>query len=230
MKENNMDFELATKEMLIKWLAKLSFLEKEQKRLLFEIGCLYKNNMRFLYQIYGAIATNQERLHDEERHITYKREDNNYVLVYRGENLVFTEEQLKTILVGIIDSMEEVLPLGSVVDLKKEFFNNILANVDKVEQIRVVIVNRFLYQEGDASYFTYAGVVYPIGIFKDKQLLHFTSSIIENVVHKGYSDKQEEAYVFLMKNELVLEKGMHSIGFSSDAECKQYLAKQKVDE
>lgn len=210
MEDNNMDFELATKEILIKWLAKLSFLGKEQKRLLFEVGCIYRSNIQFLYKIYGAIATNQKQLKDEEHNITYKCEGDNHVLVYQGEALVFKEEQLKTILVRIIDIMEEILPLGSVVDLKKDFLKDILANTDKVEQVRVVIINRFLHQKGDASYFTYAGVLYPIGALMQQEQLHFTSALIENVVHKGYSDKQEEAYVFLMKNELILENGMHS--------------------
>jgi len=230
MEENNMDFELATKEVLIKWLAKLAFLGKEQKRLLFEIGCIYRNNMEFLYQIYAAIATNQECLMDKERNITYKFQGDNHVLMYNGENLLFTEAQLKTVLVGIIDIMEEILPLGSVVDLKKEFLKGILANTDKVEQVRVVITNRFLHQKDDRSYFTYAGVLYPIGTLMQQEQLHFTSALIENVVHKGYSDKQEEAYVFLMKNELILENAMHSFGFSTEEEREKYCARQQIQE
>lgn len=229
MEKNNMDFELATKEILVKWLAKLSFLGKEQKRLLFEVGCIYRNNIEFLYQIYGAIATDQKQLKDEVHNITYKCEGDDHVLVYRGEDLVFTEEQLKTILIGIIDIMEEILPLGSVVDLKKDFLKDILANIDKVEQVRVVIIDRFLHRKDEKSYFTYAGVLYPIGILKQQEHLNFTSALIEQVVQKGYSDKQEEAYVFLMKNELILENGMHSIGFLTDAEREQYLARQKAE-
>jgi len=230
MEENTMDFELATKEILIKWLAKLSFLGKEQKRLLFEVGCIYRNNIEFLYQIYGAIATNQKQLKDEVHNITYKCEGDNHVLVYNSEDLVFTEEQLKTVLVGLIDIMEEVLPLGSVVDLKKDFLKDILANLDKVEQVRVVIIDRFLRRKDDKSYFTYAGVLYPLGTFKQQEQLHFTSALIESVVHKGYSDKQEEAYVFLMKNELILENGMHSFGFSTEEEREKYRARQQIQE
>jgi len=85
MEENNMDFELATKEVLIKWLAKISFIGKEQKRLLFEIGCIYRNNMEFLYQIYGAIAAKREHLNDEEKNITYKLESDNHVLMMQNE-------------------------------------------------------------------------------------------------------------------------------------------------
>lgn len=225
----NINFALATSELLIQWLAKIPFLEKETKRLLFEIGCIYKSNMPCMYQIYHAVGTNQN-WSDEERKIRCKLQNNQYTLMYNGANLIFTKPQFQGILAGMIDILEDILPLGSVVDLKKEFFKDMLTDIDKIEQIRVVITNRFLYQEGDTFYFTYAGVVYPIGIFRSKQMLHFTSAVIENVVHTGYSDKQEEAYVFFMKQELIFEKGMHSLGFSTEEERERYLQRQKVPE
>ena len=228
MAESKMDFELATKEMLIKWLAGIPFLEKEEKRMMFEIGCRFKNKMEPLYQIYGAIAAGNEHFCDSEQSITYEQKQNNDLLTCNGETLVLTEEQLKTVLSGIIDIMEHVLPLGSVVDLKKDFLKNVIENTDKVENFRVVITDRFFYQKGDRLYFPYAGVLYPIGAFEKQERLNFTSAVIENVIHEGYSDQQEEAYVFLMKQELILENGMHSFGFSTEEERKEYQKKRSV--
>lgn len=34
--------------------------------------------------------------------------------------------------------------------------------------------------------------------------------MIENVIQEGYKDDQDEAFVYLMKKELIVEKGLHS--------------------
>ncbi|MBU3102327.1 DUF4176 domain-containing protein [Clostridium sp. DSM 17811] len=49
------------------------------------------------------------------------------------------------------------------------------------------------------KYFQYAGVVYPLGMVDAGKAIQFTSELIEKVVHVGYSDEQEEAYVYLLK-------------------------------
>ena len=102
--------------------------------MLFEIGCRFKNKMETLYQIYGAIAAGDEHFCDSERSITYERKKSNKLLTCNGETLVLAEGQLKTVLSRIIDIMEHVLPLGSVVDLKKDFLKNVIGNTDKVEE------------------------------------------------------------------------------------------------
>ena len=95
-----------------------------------------------------------------------------------GIRIPLAEGQLKTVFTGIIDIMEHVLPLGSVVDLKKDFLKNVIGNTDKVENFRVVITDRFFYQKGDRLYFPYAGVLYPIGAFQKQERLNFTSAVI----------------------------------------------------
>ena len=129
----------------------------------------------------------------------------------------FSNQQLKEIVAGMIDILETILPLGTVVDLKKEFLQKNI-QISDIQNIRIIITHRFLYQENDKAYFPYAGVVYPVGMFDGNKLINFTPAMIDTVVHKGYSDAQEEAYVYMMKQELILEEGMHSYGFSTEEE------------
>lgn len=103
------------------------------------------------------------------------------------------------------------LPLGTLVKLKKEFFHKI-CDVSKLDCFRVVITHRFI-REGEDSYYTYGGVVYPVANFNGNEILKFTPSLIEKILHKGYQDEQDEVYSYLMKKELVLEKGIHLTGF-----------------
>lgn len=61
--------------------------------------------------------------------------------------------------------------------------------------------------------YIYGGVVYPVANFNGKEILKFTPSLIEKILHKGYQDEQEDAYIYLMKQELILEKNIHMAGF-----------------
>jgi len=51
--------------------------------------------------------------------------------------------------------------------------------------------------------------------------------MIEQVVSRGYSDEQEEAYLYLMKRELFLERKLRSIGFGNKEEWEQYYRYRK---
>lgn len=133
----------------------------------------------------------------------------------------FTYLQIREIISGMIDILEKIYPLGTLVGLKKQYLEKIVSQ-DKIENARVVIVNRFIFHNDIKTYFQYTGVVYPLGMFEKGKVIQFTSALIEKVVHAGYSDEQEDAYVYLMKRELILEKKMHSFGFSTEEERKGY--------
>jgi hypothetical protein len=141
----------------------------------------------------------------------------------------FTELELREIITSMIDILEKIYPLGTVVDLKNEYLRKHI-NIDKIENIRIVITHRFLYHEGDKAYFPYAGVTYPVGVFDKNEVINFTNALIEKVVHQGYSDVQEEAYVYLMKQELILSNRMHSYGFSTEDERNKLNDKVKKKE
>jgi len=79
-------------------------------------------------------------------------------------------------------SMSEILPIGSVVQLK---------NGD----VKLMIINRApLYnQEGVIGYFDYSGCIYPGGKVEE-QVYFFNNENIEKVYFVGYKDEQEELF------------------------------------
>ena len=133
---------------------------------------------------------------------------------FPDSNLYFDKREFLIFLSIIIDVFEEILPLGSVVDLKKERLKGTLP-IDEIENVRIVITHRFLHNPKDKFYFPYAGVVYPVGSMGQERTLHFTSPFIERVVHKGYSDEQDEAFVQMMKHELLCNRQVQSFSFAS---------------
>ena len=159
---------------------------------------------------------------DERLELEYEKDGEDYFLRYQGEEWLFEREELKDFLEYLISIFEEVLPLGSVVDLKKEFLEETIPLKD-VERVRVVIVQRYVGESPEGFYYPYAGTLYPTGIPGSRRLIEFTPSLIENVVRHSYSDEQEDAYVYLMKRELMLERKLHSMGFADKKEREVYM-------
>ena len=139
---------------------------------------------------------------------------------FPDSELLFGKREFLCFLSIIIDSFEEILPLGTVVDLKKEHLRNKLP-VDKIENVRIIITHRFLHNPKERFYFPYAGVVYPLGSMGEERTLHFTSPFIETVVHKGYSDEQETAFVLMMKHELLCNRRLRSYSFATKEDVKK---------
>ena len=51
-----------------------------------------------------------------------------------------------------------------------------------------------------------------------KQILKFNSSLIEKVLHKGFREEQEDTYVYLMKQEMILQSDIHMVGLREKEE------------
>ncbi|MBC8060456.1 MAG: DUF4176 domain-containing protein [Clostridiaceae bacterium] len=221
IKINNQEL---TERLLIQWLGKLKYLSDIRRQKIYNMACDYYSNSSFLFKINKAIVNNEQLYEDEINNIIYKSENNEHILIYKNHRMEFTYLQIKEIIAGMIDLLEKIYPLGTVVELKKQYLENIVSK-DKIENARVVIVNRFIFHNEIKTYFQYAGVVYPLGMFEKEKVIQFTSSLIEKVIYEGYSDEQEETYVYLMKKELILEKKMHSFGFSTKEERENYEIK-----
>lgn len=152
----------------------------------------------------------------------------NTFLIYKDDRMEFDYIEIKEIITGLIDILEKIYPLGTMVELKKEYLEKIESK-EKIEKVRIVIVNRYMFHNDLNTYFQYAGVVYPLGMFEKRKVIQFTSALIDKVVHEGYSDKQEDAYVYLMKKELIVEKKMHSFGFATEEERHNYEIKVEME-
>lgn len=134
---------------------------------------------------------------------------NDLLIMLSNQEEVIPLDKLIRLVRDIKDLKEEILPVGSVVDLKLEEFQN-FPGAKKVEKIRVNIIHRFLLNKGSDTYFTYAGVIYPIGGFGGKDCIQFTGELFENVVFRGFGDQEEEAFVYLVKRRLLLEQNRNS--------------------
>lgn len=200
----------------------MSFIEEVRKEGCIRLGeAFVKGNVAFPYEIYYAFMEQERFRLDEKLELEYEKSGEDYFLRYQGEEWFFEREELKSFLEYLISIFEEVLPLGSVVDLKKEFLEETIP-LEDVEQVRVVIVQRYVGESPEGFYYPYAGTLYPIGIPGSRKLIEFTPSLIEKVVRHGYSDEQEDVYVYLMKRELMLERGLHSMGFADKKEREAY--------
>lgn len=223
------DYKKANLETLIKWLGKRTYLNETTRRNWFEIGLLYQNNLSFLYEIYQQVTTDQQSLKDDEKQLFYDYESPNHCIQYKDQEMAHSKEEITEILKGILCILEEILPLGSVVDLNWEFLKESIEqlkqagddqNGNRIEEViksnlRFVITRRFIETEDNATYFEYGGVPYPVGQDMQNILLFFTPKMIEKLIHTGYQEEREKAFVFLVKEELILERGKYSIGFQN---------------
>ena len=186
------------------------------------IAGFYLKDTSFLFKLYKAFVERRRFLEDEKNDVFYEREDDYYILSYQGKACGFEEADFKSLLVSMLDLFEDTLPLGTVVDLKKSVYEGV-AELEKVENIRMVVTYRFLNTESDSHFFPYAGVVYPTGMLAEfPEVVYFTLPLVERIVHKGYRDKDELAFVYLMKKELVIDKGKNSFGYATPEEIKSF--------
>lgn len=86
--------------------------------------------------------------------------------------------------------MEKILPIGSIVRLNGG-------------QQKLMITGRgALYNnQGTIGYFDYSGCIYPDGQM-NQQVLFFNNENINEVLFKGFSDEDEEAYCQMYKQQI----------------------------
>ena len=83
--------------------------------------------------------------------------------------------------------MKEYLPLGSIVLLK--------SGVKKI-----MIYGRKQLAVKDNQEYDYVACLYPEGNISDEYTYLFNHSDINEVVHKGYSDEDEEQFLAILNN------------------------------
>ena len=211
------------------WKQKLTGMERlteQERNVLHLAGLKYEGNVSFLYTLNECLVEGCKFIEDEEHDIQYERDRENHFLISDRQEIQFTYQEIRELVASMIDIFEEVFPLGSLVVLKKEHMDKV-PNIREVEEVRIVVTHRYLFQENSRYYFPYAGVVYPTGMLGRKEVLNFTSALVEKVLHKGYRDEQEDAYHYLMKHELIIERGMHSFAFADKKTLDAYSAELK---
>lgn len=185
------------------------------------MGKLFFDNVSFLYDIYPLIGIGRESREDAESGVAFETEAGDlHILRKDGKAIGFKTEEMKRFLADMIGLFEEILPIGSIVDLKKDI---LAKNVDvsEIQKFRVAIVKRFI-GNGTGCYYPYGAVVYPLGTAGEGKLISFTPALIENVVFTGYMDEVEEYFVYRMKQELIINQGRRSAGFATKQELEEF--------
>lgn len=65
------------------------------------------------------------------------------------------------------------LPLGSVVILNKKYLGKAF-EVDDIQEVRIVITQRFVCIPDTETFYPYGGVLHPIGHIEGERVLYFT--------------------------------------------------------
>lgn len=191
---------------------------EQQKGKLKELGILLLERVSYLYKIY-SLSEEKTFLEDEETGIVYEAEEDLHILRKGNMGIFLKKEEMKCLLADMISLFEEILPLGTVVDLKKGELAKTM-DVSKVQQFRVIITKRFI-GVGTGCFYPYGAVVYPLGTAGNGRTISFTPSLIENIVFTGYGDEVEEEFVFQMKKHLIVEQRRKSVGFATKQEREE---------
>lgn len=196
--------------LLQRWLGK-HFHEKEALMLTkFFYRC--KKDVSQLYRIYESLWTEEKQIFTVDGRLAFTVTPERIWVTDGHEDVEYAVGEWRHIIGRGIAFLEELLPLGSVVELKKEYLEEQMPVLKKAGKVRIVITERYVSYTGN-SYFPYAGVPYPTGAFAASRRLMFSPALVDKVLLTGFSDEQEQAYQYLMKQEYLLEKEMDMCGF-----------------
>lgn len=192
--------------ILVEWIDTFRELSDEDKFTAFQIFYYNKTQNTQLYKLYDCLKKNEEYMNNEG-FIQYTLDKDYCILQYGGMSLKLQKHVTMLLLSGILELTDQLLPLGSVVTLNNNF------NLNNKEKPYYIITHRFIVQDDMSGYFSYAGVPYPFGEMKDNRLLHFTIPAIDKVIFRGFSDDSDQAFILLMKENLLLRLKVHSVSF-----------------
>jgi len=176
----------------------------------------YRADPKFLRKLYKHDWTDpDEVLVDEGTGFSYQRSEESLIVKTDYETFSFALPTAKWALRVMIDATEDYLPLGSVVDLKKEEFSDLI-DPATIENFRVIITQRLIFFSDIPVYFNYGATVYPIGAFKGAESIYLNPDLIERVVYRGFSDDEDKAYVLAMKLKLLFDGAYVSFDFAPE--------------
>jgi|GEM_PF-3517835 len=213
-----------------------SLLEPLNEYLIAELDCdndiskwteKYSNDYAFLFDLFDAIEEEND-ITDQNNNIKYEKRDDIWSITSDTFDFEIDEITIRKVVQLTADMLTPILPLGTVVDLKKDVMEKDFS-IENVENFRFVITERLLYLEDGEMYMPYGGKIYPLGNFAGEESLYFTDALIDEVVYKGFADEVEEQFVNAIKNELILKKGMCSIAFAKE-ELKEKIAEALKEE
>lgn len=199
-----------TRILLGEYLIRQQQLQVQQQQFLLSMAETYINDNQNLLALYLIMQKQEDIFYDEKNGTIYRYKEPQCVFQFQDKEETFPYELIKPVIEKIVDITEYILPVGTLVILKKEYFSE-MAGFEEIEDIKVNIMYRYM-NEGEDSYFTYGGVLYPISNLNTKSILKFTPTLIQSIEHMGYQDKEEDAFIYFIKNQLIIEEGRISAG------------------
>jgi hypothetical protein len=149
----------------------------------------------------------------------FERQGEGFLLCSGASELWLKKDDFFLYVELLSDVFLPALPLGSCVRLKAGAFSGLPGMPGDYEP-EAVVVDRYLAVPEAGIYFPYTGVVYPLGAFGTERKIHFGPQLVEEVLHSGFSDEREEAFIELMKEEYILDRGLRSMGFAGEQEAE----------
>lgn len=179
-----------------------------------------------LRELRKAFIEGDRHYESKKYKINFDVDEEEYILSYENFEINLKKDNYETFLMTTLDILEDILPLGSVVDLRKDVYGD---KID-IDNLRMVITYRYIIKEDDGYYFPYAGVVYPIGmLFDNSKVFHFTAPLIEKVVMRGYSDEADDVFSYYMKQEMIVKEGLHTYGYMSNEKVEDIITKLEIE-
>ena len=202
------------------WFKVNSFITEDKAIIFKELIKQFQGDLSLFYEMNKTIVIGEGQVLDNETGINFISQNDKCMLKTNYGEVYLSNIEFRKVIAGIVDIYEDIYPLGTVVDLDKKYFRNILP-VDEVDELRVVITYRFIPLT-DTCYIPYVGSLYPVGnmgILKND--IHFTPRAIERVVQMGYQDEKELAFIYQIKNNFLIHNGKHSSGFANNEEIDE---------
>ena len=204
MRENIIQKRKISAAICEEWLERDKVLSGRQKDAIRQYVRMHTDKPEELYQIYHAMIRGEN---------------------YKAETLeVLMEEGQPVIKIAGNEIRAAFEQLGSVVEVDIRELK--LETEKPVSSIKAVIVDRFMKKETEKQYVPYCGIIYPFG--DSKKQLFFTEQAIHTVIHYGYTDRQEDAYVALIKREII-KKGYSSYSFAEAEDDKIRMLQSDIN-
>ena len=202
------------------WMKVNAPFNSEEGMIFTDVKRIIGSDLSLLYQMNKMIVRGEGQVLDNDLGINFICHNDICILKTNYGQIELHSDAFRSTIAALVDIYEDVYPLGSVVELRPEVFKDVLP-IDQIDELFVVITYRYVpYTEN--SYVQYVGSIYPVGnLGVIKSDLHFTHKTVKSVLHRGYSDEKELAYLYQVKKSLIVEDNYHSTGFITTEDRKQ---------
>lgn len=222
----SLDLSIMNNKIIKEWLDKHTDITPEEKNVFINLQKDIGTNMKLYYDMNECIFLGEGTIKNKEVNIEFYCRNGEVTLKTLYGNISMEAMKFRVIIGTFIETYEPVYPIGTVLKLNKEAFNNVL-DISQIDELKVVVAHRFVPIDNN-RYMPYIGFIYPQGPTGEvNDALHFTAPAIESVVHMGFSDEQEEAYVFNLKSIAIADLNMHSVAFMTKEEMKNSIFMKK---